>query len=521
MNQGATDEPASPPGPRDAADSRSFLLDARGITKSFGATRVLRGMDFSVAPGEVHAFLGGNGAGKSTLLKIVAGILDADGGRLHYKGLDVHDAAGRTARDQGLAVVHQELAVIPHLSIAENIDLPRYRRGYGLFNRAAARRSAVEALSLIDRDFAAQSTDRLVSTLSLHERQMMEIARALKSGAELLLLDEPTTNLTNEEAERLFAVLRRLVAEARIAVVFVSHRMKEIRQVADVCTIIRDGQSAVHRRPLADLTDAEIIEMMGQSMAAPDAAAAGPVLPNAPRQARSGAGEALAIRGYGFDVAVEPGEILGLAGAPAGPQALIDQLIGDRRAAGIDIIHGGRPRRYRTPREAVRQGVGFVSGDRSNRGIIATLPIIDNMVASRRIAERRVFVHGSESREAAGLLDALRIKARSVWDLPATLSGGTQQKLIIARWLNLRPQMLVLEEPTRGVDVGTKRDIYTLIRAMAEAGTTIVWWSTEQTELLELCDRILAFGPDGRATALLSGSGIDEEKLAAATGLAA
>ena len=508
------------PKPDERQGGETFLLDARGITKSFGVTRVLRSMDFAVARGEVHAFLGGNGAGKSTLLKIVAGITGADGGTLHYKGLDVHEAAGRTARDLGLAVVHQELAVIPHLSIAENIDLPRYRRGYGLFNRAAAHRSAVQALSLIDRDFAAQSTDRLVSTLSLHERQMMEIARALKSGAELLLLDEPTTNLTSEEAGRLFAVLRRLVAEARIAVVFVSHRMQEIRQVADLCTIIRDGQAAVHRVPVASLTDAEIVDMMGQSMAVPDAATA-PCLAPAPRQPRSGAGETLGIRGYGFDMDVEPGQILGLAGAPAGPQALIDHLIGDRHAAGVDVVHGGRPRRYRTPRQAVQQGVGFVSGDRSNRGIIATLPIIDNMLASRRIAERRILVRGGEAREAAGLLDALRIKARSVWDLPATLSGGTQQKLIIARWLNLRPQMLVLEEPTRGVDVGTKRDIYTLIRAMAEAGTTIVWWSTEQTELLELCDRILAFGPDGRATVLLSGSRIDEEQLAAATGLAA
>ncbi|MBW4025551.1 MAG: sugar ABC transporter ATP-binding protein [Proteobacteria bacterium] len=499
----------------------AFLLNARGITKSFGVTRVLRGMDFAVAAGEVHAFLGGNGAGKSTLLKIVAGILDADGGTLRYKGFDVDDAAGRMARDQSLAVVHQELAVIPHLSIAENIALPRYRHGSSLFNRAAAQRAAVDALSLIDKDFAAQSTDRLVATLSLHERQMMEIARALHSGAEILLLDEPTTNLTGQEAERLFTVLRRLVADARIGVVFVSHRMQEIRQVADVCTIIRDGQSAVHRQPVQSLSDAEIIDMMGQSIAAHDALAAAPAPSGAPSLDLRVSAEALSISGLGPEVAVGPGQILGLAGAPAGPQALIDQLIGEKRRAGIEIIHGGRPRIDRTPHEAVTRGVGFVSGDRANRGILSTLPIIDNMVASRRIAERRRLVRADEAREAAGLLAALRIKARSVWDLPSTLSGGTQQKLIIARWLNLRPQMLVLEEPTRGVDVGTKRDIYTLIRAMAEAGTTIVWWSTEQTELLELCDRILAFAPDGRATALLDRASLDEEALAAATGLAA
>jgi ribose transport system ATP-binding protein len=495
---------------------QKFLLDAQGITKSFGATSVLRGMDFAVAPGEVHAFLGGNGAGKSTLLKIVAGILHQDGGTLHYRELDVHDSAGRAARDAGLAVVHQELAVIPHLSIAENIDLPRYHKGARLFNRRHAHDAAVEALSLIDKDFAAQSTDRLVSTLSLHERQMLEIARALKSGAELLLLDEPTTNLTGEEAERLFAVLRRLVETAKIAVVFVSHRMKEIRQVADVCTIIRDGQCALHRTPLSKLSDAEIIEKMGQNVVA-DAQA--PVV--IPRIGPKVQGDALSITGLGLDIDIGPGQILGLAGAPTGPQALIDHLIGDRAQAGVHIIHGGQTRDDRSPRQAVANGVGFVSGDRANRGMLATLPIIDNMLASRRIAEARKFVRRDEAGEAAGLLEKLRIKAGSLWDLPASLSGGTQQKLIIARWLNLRPKMLVLEEPTRGVDVGTKREIYVLIRAMAEAGTTVIWWSTEQTELLELCDRILAFGPDGKAIALLTGAQINEELLAAATGLAA
>ncbi len=496
---------------------QTFLLDAQGITKSFGATNVLRGMDFAVAAGEVHAFLGGNGAGKSTLLKIVAGILHQDGGALQYRGLDVHDSAGRAARDAGLAVVHQELAVIPHLSIAENIDLPRYHKGARLFNRRHAHEAAVEALSLIDKDFAAQSTDRLVSTLTLHERQMLEIARALKSGAELLLLDEPTTNLTGEEAERLFAVLRRLVETAKIAVVFVSHRMKEIRQVADVCTIIRDGQCALHRTPLSKLSDAEIIEKMGQNVVADSESPIAAI----PRIGPRVQGDALSITGLGLDIDIGPGQILGLAGAPTGPQALIDQLIGDHAQPGVHIIHGGKKRDDRSPRQAVANGVGFVSGDRANRGMLATLPIIDNMLASRRIAEERKFVRNDEAGEATGLLEKLRIKAGSLWDLPASLSGGTQQKLIIARWLNLRPKMLVLEEPTRGVDVGTKREIYVLIRAMAEAGTTVIWWSTEQTELLELCDRILAFGPDGKAIALLTGALISEERLAAATGLAA
>lgn len=501
----------------------TFLLNASGIVKNFGPTTVLRGMDFQVAAGEVHAFLGGNGAGKSTLLKIVAGIVERDGGSLNYRGLSVDEAAGAHARNRGLAVVHQELAVIPHLSIAENIELPHRKRGASLFNRQAARRAAAEALALIDADFAAGSMDRLVATLSLHERQMIEIARALKSGADLLLLDEPTTNLTAGEAERLFAVLRRLAQKSRIAVVFVSHRMKEIRQVADVCTIIRDGVAAVSRIPIAQLDDAEIVEMMGQQATDPAETRAIMSEGSIPETAASHPphGKGLCINGLGLTVEVAPGEILGLAGAPGGPQGLVDTLIGNAPMRGVDIVHGGEPKRIRSARDAVRQGIGFVSGDRSNRGILAALPILDNLVVSRRIAERRSLVRQDELLEATALLKALKIKAGSLHDLPSSLSGGTQQKLILARWLNLRPKLIVLEEPTRGVDIGTKRDIYVLIRAMAQSGTTIVWWSSEQTELIELCHKVLAFAPDGRASALLGYPHLSEDALASATGLAA
>ncbi|WP_158805217.1 MULTISPECIES: ATP-binding cassette domain-containing protein [unclassified Acidisoma] len=498
---------------------KGFLLDARGITKSYGPTHVLRGMDFAVAPGEVHAFLGGNGAGKSTLLKIVADVVNRDGGTLNFDGHSVDEPQGAAARARGLAIVHQELAVLPHLTVAENIELPHYHRGLALFDRRAADRTALSALALIDRDFAEHAAHRLVGDLSLHEQQMVEIARALKSGARLLLLDEPTTNLTAGEAQRLFAVLRRLVSETEIGVVFVSHRMREIRQVADVCTIIRDGVAAVHRKPVTELTDADIVELMGQASALTETPVGGE-LPAAVSAAHVDAPR-LKIEGLGFPVEVGGGAILGLAGAPAGPQALIDLLIGAAPLPGVVIRIGDHPQGYRSPREAVRDKVGFVSGDRANRGMLSALPIIDNMLASRRIVERRVLVSGKEAAQARSLLSALSIKASSYWALPSSLSGGTQQKLIIARWLQLQPRMLVLEEPTRGVDIGTKRDIYALIRVMAQAGTTIVWWSTEQTELVELCDTVLGFGPDGRATQLLHGAEITEERLAEATGMAA
>ena len=497
----------------------TFLLQGQGITKSFGPTKVLRGIDFAVASGEIHALLGGNGAGKSTLLKIVSGVTAKDGGTLLYKGRDIDGHEAREARTRGIAVVHQELAVLPHLTAAENIDLPYHRRGLSLFSQSTTRGTALKALSLIDHAFAQRIAGVRVGELTLHEQQLVEIARALNSGAQLLLLDEPTANLTATETERLFDVLRRLTRENGISVVFVSHRMREIRQIANVCTIIRDGVTAMDRQPLDTITDADIVDKMGQtsaiSAATDNAAERAADRPVGARRGR------LEIKGLGIETVVEGGSILGLAGAPAGPQALIQTLIGASRAAPFVIVLDSQERAYRSPRQAARAKVGFVSGDRAAKGILVSLPIIDNMLASRRVAFSQVFVPRSEVAEASNLLAALRIKAASLWDLPATLSGGTQQKLLIARWLNLKPVMLVLEEPTRGVDIATKREIYALIRRMSAAGTTVVWWSTEQTELIDLCDTVLAFDPDGRPTGILRHRQITEESLAAATGMAA
>ena len=495
-----------------------FLLEARGITKSFGPTSVLRGVNFSVGAGEIHALLGGNGAGKSTLLKIVSGVLNRDGGTLSYKGSDIDSHEGKVARSVGIAVVRQELAVLPHLSVAENIDLPHRRNGFSLFSQRTAYDVAVESLSLIDPDFAARAAGALIGDLTLHEQQLVEIARALQSGAQLLLLDEPTANLTASETERLFDVLRRLTTANQISVVFVSHRMREIRQIAHVCTIIRDGATAVDRAPLSSLTDADIVELMGQAPhlgKAPSTPAAREV-----SLGRAGSG-LLEIMGRGIDFSRESGSIIGIAGAPTGPEALINSLVGVRPDPELQIVLDGRERRYHSPRQAARDHVGFVSGDRANKGILATLPIIDNMMASYRVSQRRIVVSGSEASRASTLLDALRIKLGSVWDLPSTLSGGNQQKLLIARWLDLKPDILVLEEPTRGVDIGTKREIYDLIRKMASEGTTVIWWSTEQSELIELCDAVLAFHPDGHPTGVLKGSDLNEERLAQATGMAA
>ena len=531
--------------PNEAGSIETFLVDAKAITKSYGPTHVLKGVDFAVAAGEVHALLGGNGAGKSTLIKIMTGATERDGGTLSFNGRPL-EGSDRAALST-IAVVHQELALLPDLTVAENISLPQHKKGMGLFSQQKAYRMAIEALALIDRDFTGAFIERQVKQLSLHEQQMVEIARVLSSGAQLLLLDEPTANLTAAETERLFQVLRRLVQARGIGVVFVSHRMREIREIADVCTIIRDGRNALHRARIDSVTDAEIIERMGQAEAShatvvvPATGQGEPLNPAEPmaspaskpagiaRQSQTSKTprlEGFHIEGQGIDLQLETGTILGLAGAPSGPAALIDTLVGTSKVArrkGHDwrLSRNAVRLEFRTPRQAVSGGIGFVSGDRANKGVLATLPIIDNLMASRRVVQSDITVPAAEIRQGRHLLSALNIKVASLWSLPEQLSGGTQQKLLIARWLDLNPALLVLEEPTRGVDIGTKREIYALIRHMAAEGTTIIWWSTENVELIELCDSVLAFDPDGRPTQVLQHGDLTEERLADATGMAA
>ena len=484
------------------------------MQKSYGATRVLRGIDFTVAAGEIHALLGGNGAGKSTLLKIVTGAAQRDGGTVLYNGADIDTHEGAVARARGVAVVHQETALLPDLSVAENIHLPHLARGASRFSLRDGARVAHAALAQIDTGFANSALHRRVADLTLHEKQVVEIARALSAGAQLLLLDEPTANLTAAETGRLFALLRRLTQQRGITVVFVSHRMREIREIASVCTILRDGVSAVSRHPLNALSDTDIVASMGQATAVESVASS--------RPARDAAGRGLmftATRGA-TRLEMPPGRIIGLAGAPAGPSELIDALTG-AQSGDWRISRDGQDIQVRNPREAVRHGIGLVSGDRGNKGILATLPIVDNMLAAARVRERRRVVGRGEANEALTLLGTLRIKAASMWALPATLSGGTQQKLLIARWLAVTPDLLVLEEPTRGVDIGTKRDLYALVRQMAARGVGVLWWSTEYVELVELCHAVLAFDPDGTPSGMLAGAELDETNLAHATGMAA
>ncbi|WP_322784268.1 sugar ABC transporter ATP-binding protein [Agrobacterium sp. InxBP2] len=480
------------------------LIRVRNLQKSFGATKVLRDVNFTVVPGQIHALLGGNGAGKSTMIRIITGSVKKDDGEIELSSL--------RAEKPVIAVVHQELALLPDLSVCENIAIVHSTSARSLVGAERQAEIARVALSLIDPDLALTGLYRKAADLSMHEGQIVEIARALSTGAEVLLLDEPTANLTAGETERLFSVLRRLVAETKIGIVFVSHRMKEIRQLCDVCTILRDGLTVVDAAPMNTLSDNDIIQQMGQSS---------PSVETRIKRDFSLEHESVTLCGPGAEICIRKGQILGLAGAPSGPSHVISLLNGTAKDQAWLLSAGGWPKKPATPRQAVDLGIGFVSGDRRHKGVLGQLPIIDNVLASRRVRERRSLVRSTEERECLDLVEALKLKAGSIWDLPSTLSGGNQQKLLVARWLGMPLKMIVFEEPTRGVDIGTKREIYELIRRMADQGTIVIWWSTENVELLELCDEILAFDTEGRAKGLLPASHFNEDALADLTGMAA
>jgi ribose transport system ATP-binding protein len=294
----------------------------------------------------------------------------------------------------------------------------------------------------------------------------------------------------------------------------VSHRMSEIRAIADVCTILRDGRSVVDRHALAQISDEEIVQaMMGEVRGKVE------TMTEVPRATPSG--PSLGLAKGNLKVVLPAGNILGLAGAPDGPAGVINALIGAESRAGWSIALDSQPRQFRSPADAVRSGVGYVSGDRAEKGILATLPILDNLAAAGRIARQQWLVLPQEVRDAASALRRLSIKVSSLDALPQTLSGGTQQKLLIARWLDLAPKILVLEEPTRGVDIATKREIYQIIRTVAAAGTIVVWWSTEFSELAEICDQVVTFDLQGEVSGRLERDDITEVAMARATGMAA
>ena len=484
------------------------VLSVRGIRKAFDSTQVLHGIDLDLAGGEILALLGENGAGKSTLLNIVSGALHADAGSIALDGIERHWTGPRAALEAGIALVHQELSIIRSLSVAENILLGDYCAGRGGFIDRAAMRARARAL--LDEVGATHiRTEARAGRLSTADQQLVEIAKALTREVRVLIMDEPTSSLTPHEAAALFGVMRGLAARG-VAIIFISHRLDEIFAVADRIVVLRDGKLVSSRPAAASTRDGAIADMTGRAFDL-GRRIARPALRDETVLAVSG----LRDRHWlgPVDVTVRAGEILGLFGlVGAGRTELIELLAGLRAPGGgtVQLFDGnGLPGK---PRLAWRRGIATLPEDRKAAGIAPNLSLLENMLLSARRDAPAWLNGGRELRQATPLLRRLKVRASGPGQRVRTLSGGNQQKVILGRCLAVGPRLLLLDEPTRGVDVGTKADIYDLVAELAAGGMAVIFASSELPEVLALATTVMVLAR-GRQTLLASNEGLDEARL--------
>ena len=484
------------------------------VEKAFGAVQVLHGVSFELAPGRVVGLLGENGAGKSTLMKILSGYEAPTGGALRVDGTAVAFDGPRAAEARGIVMIHQEFALAEDLTIAQNVFLGHERRrGWWLDDKAMAAETA-RVLRLVGLD---RRPDTPVRQLIVAEKQLVEIAKALQRDARVLVMDEPTATLTTAETARLFALIAQLRADG-VTVVYISHKLDEIERITDEVVVMRDGRF-VARSATRELTRHQMANLMvGREVA--------DLYP--PRDARPAAAPLLHVRGLtvpgwarDVDFDVSPGEILGFAGlVGAGRTEMFEGLLGLRPHAVRALEIAGRPARLRNPREAAAHGLTYLSEDRKGKGLHVHLGLAENLTLMALQRYATPWLHPAAERAAlAKAVGEFGIRTGAL-DIPASaLSGGNQQKLALAKVLHPAPRVVVLDEPTRGVDVGAKRDIYFLIQALARAGKAVVVISSELAELIGICHRI-AVMRGGALQATLDADHLTEETLIAhATGL--
>jgi rhamnose transport system ATP-binding protein len=463
------------------------LLEARSIVKTFAGARALNGVSFDLEPGEVHALVGENGAGKSTLIRVVTGAVEADSGTLRVAGREIPRNSPALARSLGIAAIYQQPSLFPHLSVAENIAWSLERGG--LWHRVDWKARKRQAIELIGRAGASIDPDRSADSLSMPEQQIVEIARAIGGGARILIMDEPTASLTGREVDNLFQVIASLRAQGS-GIIYISHRLDEIFAIADRITVLRDGETIATRRA-AEVDHAGLIEMMvGRSIDAVFPKREVPLGETA-LELRNLSCRAARLRDISFSV--RRGEILGVAGlVGSGRTELAETVFGLSPADSGAILVNGRPVRIHSPSQAIRSGVGYVPEDRRRHGVVLDMPIAANAtLASLKTVSTRGWLRRDRERAlAAQYVNQLRIKTLSVYAAAGTLSGGNQQKVALARWLAIAPEVLILDEPTQGVDVGSKAEIHRLMVDMAERGLAIVMISSELPEILGMSDRI-------------------------------
>ncbi len=493
------------------------MLQARGVSKAFAGVTALRDVDFDLMSGEVHALMGENGAGKSTLMKILAGVhVDYDG-EIRIEGAPVLFSGVQDAERAGVAIIHQELNLVPELTAAENIFLGREPLIFGTF--VDHRRIVKTASGLLKRLGIEIDAQSCIAELRIGEQQLVEIAKALSLDARILIMDEPTSALSTAECETLFKVVRQL-AQAGVAIIYTSHRLDEVVALANRVTVLRDGQRVL-TAPIERLSQGAIISaMVGREVTLTRrdsvASSGAPVLSvrNLTLDKVSSRGWRRVLQGVSFDV--RRGEILGIGGLLGSGRTEILELIfgvaGGWR--GGDIALDGEPVPLNSAAEACRLGVAMVTEDRKALGLHIASTIRDNVALPSVSAELWFGIRGfaRESALATDVVERLQVRCSGIDQIAATLSGGNQQKVAIGKWLATNPRVLLLDEPTRGIDVGAKQEIYQLIFRLASEGLAIVVVTSEMPELLLLSDRVLVMC-EGRQTGVLSGDEATQEAI--------
>jgi galactofuranose transport system ATP-binding protein len=521
-------------------------LEAREVVKSFGGVHALRGADLLVRPGEVHALMGENGAGKSTLIKLLTGVYRPDDGVIALHGTERAFRTPLEAQAAGISTIYQEVNLVPMMSVARNLFLGREPRRRGLVDVRAMNRMSGE---ILERYGVRVDVTAPVHTLGLGARQMVALARAVRLDAKVVIMDEPTSSLEPREVQTLFGVIRTL-REQGASVVFVSHRLDELYEICDRVTVLRDGRT-VHSGAMAELPRTELVALMlgrallaahdgrvtafapdkAQRRPAPDDEALGELLPAArrkwgrgrdrDRQAGGPGGAALSISGLtdrhrlrDVSLDVRPGEVVGLGGLlGAGRSETAQAVIGARPATGAVKVDGKEIRR-RSPQAAVRAGIAMLAEDRKADGVIPGLSVRENIVlaALPRLSRAGIVSTARQDRIVEFFMARLRIKASSPAQLVQDLSGGNQQKVLLARWMCLNPRVLLLDEPTRGIDVGAKAEVQTIIDQLAAEGIGVLLISSELDELIEGSDRVVVLHT-GSVAARLDGDEVTAANL--------
>ncbi len=497
---------AAPP-PDAPAAPNGFVLEVLDVSKQFPGVKALDRINLRLRPGSVHALMGENGAGKSTLMKIIAGGIRPSSGEIRIKGVRQDFQAPADAMRCGIAMIHQELNLVPHMTVSENIWVGREPRRFGFVDHGALRRRTVD---LLERFGIALDPDVEVASLAVANQQMVEIAKAVSYEPDILIMDEPTSSLTEQEVQHLFTIIRRLRDQGR-AIVYISHKMSEIFAIADEVSVFRDG-AHVATGLASDFTQKSLIGLM-----------VGRELTHMFPKATVELGEVvlrasgLTLPGVFRDVSFElrRGEILGFAGLiGAGRTNVAEALYGVTPAASGSIEIDGAPARIRSPTDAKKHGMAFLTEDRKASGLFLMLSVLENMqIASVADYCRGGFVRQDALSEASeGMRQALQVKTPDMDTMIENLSGGNQQKVLIARWLMTAPRILILDEPTRGIDVGAKSEIHRLMSELVLKGLSIIMVSSELPEILGMSDRVVVM-QEGRVAGILDRTEATQERI--------